>query len=84
MIDFCPEPGKIETPKCVDLGSKSAINSFEAGYQFRQRIEHPELHIRNTYLNILITSKFFHIVKVSSCMSSLSHPIKIATMWDFA
>ena len=28
ICDNCPEPGKIETPKCVDLGSKSAINSI--------------------------------------------------------
>jgi hypothetical protein len=27
VIDSCLEPGKIETPKCVDLVSKSAINS---------------------------------------------------------
>ncbi len=25
-----------------------------------QEVEHPELYIRNTYLNILITSKFFY------------------------
>jgi hypothetical protein len=27
MRDFCLEPGKIEAPKCVDLVSKSAIDS---------------------------------------------------------
>jgi hypothetical protein len=27
MLDCCLEPGKIEVPKCVDLVSKSAINS---------------------------------------------------------
>jgi hypothetical protein len=29
MRDYCLEPGKIETPKCVDLGSKSAIDSTD-------------------------------------------------------
>jgi hypothetical protein len=27
LTDFCLEPGKIEAPKCVDLVSKSAIDS---------------------------------------------------------
>jgi hypothetical protein len=27
MLDSCLEPGKIEAPKCVDLVSKSAIDS---------------------------------------------------------
>jgi hypothetical protein len=35
MRDFCLEPGKIEAPKCVDLVSKSAINSDKLRVQLQ-------------------------------------------------
>jgi hypothetical protein len=38
-------------------------------FGYWQPIEYPELHIRNTYLNILITSKFYILARLpeSSC-----------------
>ena len=40
MLDSCLEPGKIEAPKCVDLVSKSAIDSDNIQVQHQARHRH--------------------------------------------
>jgi hypothetical protein len=55
MLDNCLEHGKIETPKCVDLDSKSAINSIcfrvqlqATNRQFWQAFSDSRYRVNNT------------------------------------
>jgi hypothetical protein len=50
MFDNCLEPGKIETPKCVDLVSKSAINQICFRVQLQAtNLERPPNSPMSTY-----------------------------------
>jgi len=49
---------------CLELSKLNLLKiQINCRYNIRQEVEHPVLHIRNTYLNILITTKYYILAR---------------------